>query len=151
MTSMQRYKLHPAAWPRRSPSWVALAVAVATAVGLVVPADPARAQLKVDITRPVVEPLPIAITELFGEITDEQKLGADIARVVAANLERSGLFRPVDKGAFIQDARSLRNGPRYGDWRLINAQALVAGNIQLRLTGACRCSSGSGTCSPRPR
>src|SRR3546814_10704817 len=52
--------------------------------------------------------------------------------VVAADLERSGLFRPVDKRAFIQDAASLRLGPRFGDWRLINAEALVSGNVELQ-------------------
>src|SRR3546814_1760055 len=55
--------------------------------------------------------------------------------VVAADLERSGLFRPVDKRAFIQDAASLRLGPRFGDWRLINAEALVSGNVELQADG----------------
>src|SRR3546814_16307384 len=55
--------------------------------------------------------------------------------VVAADLERSGLFRPVDKQAFIQDAASLRLGPRFGDWRLINAEALVSGNVELQADG----------------
>ena len=135
MTSMQRFKQRPTKRVRRVPQRAAVALLAAVAVGIFALAGPARAQLKVDITRPVVEPLPIAVTDLFGEIPEERKLGSDIAGVVAANLERSGLFRPVDKGAFIQDARSLRNGPRYGDWRLINAQALIAGNVQLQADG----------------
>ena len=98
-------------------------------------AAPARAQLNVDIKDGFVKPLPIALTDLYGEVPEEAKLGADIAGVVAADLERSGLFRPVDKRAFIQDAASLRLGPRFGDWRLINAEALVSGNVQLQADG----------------
>ncbi|MHA1154278.1 MAG: Tol-Pal system beta propeller repeat protein TolB [Alphaproteobacteria bacterium] len=99
---------------------------------------PARAELIVDITSGFVEPLPIAITDFFGEAADEAKVGADIAGVIAANLERSGLFRPIDKGAFIQDPNTLRAGPRFGDWRLINAQALISGATQVQADGRLR-------------
>ena len=133
MTSMQRLKSRPTgpitAYLYRLAAGLALAVMTAVA-GL-----PAQAQLSVDINKATVEPLPIAITDLHGEVPEETKLGADIAGVVAADLERSGLFRPVDKGAFIQDTASLRYGPRFGDWRLINAQALVSGNIALLADG----------------
>ena len=89
----------------------ALALALAA---VLLAAAPARAELIVDITSGFVEPLPIAITDFFGEATEEAKVGADIAGVIAANLERSGLFRPIDKGAFIQDPNTLRAGPRFG-------------------------------------
>ncbi len=98
-------------------------------------ATAARAELVVDITRGFVEPLPVAVTDFFGESLDETKVGADIAGVIAANLERSGLFRPIDKGAFIQDPNTLRAGPRFGDWRLINAQALISGSTQVQADG----------------
>ncbi len=101
-------------------------------------AAPARAELIVDITSGFVEPLPIAITDFFGEAIEEAKVGADIAGVIAANLERSGLFRPIDKGAFIQDPDTLRAGPRFGDWRLINAQALISGATQVQADGRLR-------------
>ncbi len=101
-------------------------------------ATPARAELVIDITRGFVEPLPVAVTDFFGESPDETKVGADIAGVIAANLERSGLFRPIDKGAFIQDPNTLRAGPRFGDWRLINAQALIGGSTQVQVDGRLR-------------
>ncbi|MCH8035803.1 MAG: hypothetical protein IIC53_01620 [Proteobacteria bacterium] len=101
-------------------------------------ATPARAELVIDITRGFVEPLPVAVTDFFGESPDETKVGADIAGVIAANLERSGLFRPIDKGAFIQDPNTLRAGPRFGDWRLINAQALISGSTQVQADGRLR-------------
>jgi Tol biopolymer transport system component len=62
-------------------------------------ARPAGAVLELDITQGVIEPLPIAITEFYGETAEAQKLGTDIADVVSADLERSGLFRPLGTGA----------------------------------------------------
>ena len=115
--------------------WNRFALALA-AVLLV--AAPVRAELIVDITSGFVEPLPIAVTDFFGDAVEETKVGADIAGVIAANLERSGLFRPIDKGAFIQDPNTLRAGPRFGDWRLINAQALISGSTQVQVDGRLR-------------
>ena len=109
--------------------------AMATAVLSIAPA---RAQLVVDITRGFVEPLPVAVTDFFGETPDESRVGADIAGVVSGDLERSGLFRPIDRGAFIQDPGNLRSGPRFGDWRLINTQALISGTVQLQTDGRLR-------------
>jgi TolB protein len=92
-------------------------------------AGPAVAQegLQIDITRGHVQPLPIAVTDFFAANPADVGLGGDIARVVAADLERSGLFRPIDPKAFIQTVESLQVQPRFGDWRVINAQALVSG------------------------
>jgi len=101
-------------------------------------AVPARAELVVDVNRGFVEPLPIAVTDFLGDTADAAELGRQISGVIAANLERSGLFRPIDKGAFIQDPATLRAGPRFGDWRLINAQALVSGSAQMQVDGQLR-------------
>ncbi|MEM7172530.1 MAG: Tol-Pal system beta propeller repeat protein TolB [Pseudomonadota bacterium] len=104
-------------------------------LGAALVTSPARAELSVDITRGFVEPLPIAVTDFFGEQTEERQIGKGMAEVVSANLERTGLFRPIPEGAFIQDLSSLQGGPRYGDWRLINAQALIGGSVQLQPDG----------------
>ena len=94
----------------------------------------ARAELKIDITRGNVEPMPIAITRLIGTGNAEQ-LGRDIAQVVAANLERSGLFKPIDSKAFIQKPETMQQRPRFGEWRQINAEALVNGSIEFEPDG----------------
>jgi TolB protein len=98
----------------------------------------ARAELVVDITRGFVEPLPIAVTDFQGDNPDDARFGKDIAGVISADLARSGLFRPIEQGAFIQDAATLRVAPRFGDWRLINAQALISGATQLQPDGRLR-------------
>ena len=107
--------------PSRSLVLAALALAV-FAVGM-----PAEAQLKVDITRGQVEPLPIAIPDFQGADSRSAGFGRQVTEVIAADLARSGLFRPIDKKAFIQSPADIGIQPRFGDWRLINAQALVNG------------------------
>jgi len=101
-------------------------------------AGPARAQVQIDINRPNVEPLPIAVTNFAGNAGPEAQMGRDIAAVVSADLERSGLFRPIDPKAFIQTVESLQIQPRFADWKAINAKALVNGKAELTQDGHLR-------------
>jgi len=98
----------------------------------------ARAELRIDVTQGNVQPTPIAVTDFFGQQPNDAQYGANIAGVVAADLERSGLFKPIDKKAFIQTPDSLRTLPRFGDWRVINAQALVSGAVESQPDGRLR-------------
>jgi len=95
---------------------------------------PARAQLQIDVTEGVVEPVPVAITDFLS--SDE--VGADIAQVVADNLRRSGLFAPIDKGAFIERISNPDVAPRFEDWRVIDAQAIVTGRVSQESDGRLR-------------
>jgi TolB protein len=107
-------------------------------IGLMFLAQPAWAEVRIDITQGNVKPLPVAITDFQGAKGNEGQLGLDISRVIAADLERSGLFKPIDKRAFIQSAESLAVQPRFGDWRQINAQALVQGRVEVQPDGRLR-------------
>ncbi len=104
-------------------------LAAAGILGVVVGVFPAHAEINVNITEGFVEPLPVAVADFQGGQPEEQLIGHDMAQVISANLERTGLFKPIDKKAFIQDGNSLSVGVRFGDWRLINAQALVSGKV----------------------
>jgi TolB protein len=104
-------------------------VAVAIWLLIVGLATPAASELQIDITRGVVQPLPIAIVDFEGEGEQAARLGRDIASVVSGDLARSGLFRPVDPKAFIQAQPSMETLPRFGDWRVIDAQALLHGRV----------------------
>lgn len=92
----------------------------------------ASAQLRVDITRGVVEPIPIAVSPFAGTSPAERERAQAVADVIAGDLERSGLFEVIDRRAYIQSPEELREGgvPRFADWRQINAQALVSGTVQ---------------------
>ena len=112
-------------------SAVAAALAVtALSAALHLATAPAQAEPVIDITKAVVEPMPIAVPVFGGANPADNQLGAEIARVVAADLERSGLFAPIDERAFIQQGVTADALPRFQDWRLINAQALVAGSVK---------------------
>src|SRR5690606_8011253 len=101
-------------------------------------AAPAAAELRLDITRGQVEPMPIAIVPFAAETGNEGGVGRDLADVVTSDLEGSGLFAPVNPRAFIQTPESLAAGPRFGDWRAVNAQALVHGGVTRQPDGRLR-------------
>lgn len=113
--------------------WAAVRTTAAVVL-LVIAALPALADLRIDITRGKPEPMPIAIPPFGG---GEAQVGSDIAQVISNDLQSSGLFRPLDARAFIQNV-SAGEGPRFGDWRQINAQALVTGSVQPQGDGRLR-------------
>ena len=90
----------------------------------------AWARVEIDITKGNVEPLPIAINHFGGD-----QIARDIATVVEADLRGSGLFKPIDKGAFIDKNNDPNARPRFEDWRVINAQALVNGRVSREADG----------------
>ncbi len=96
------------------------------------------AQLRVEITRGVSEPLPIAITNFYGKGSSSTRLGSLIGGVIGRDLARSGLFRLINKKAFIQSSESLRIRPQFAAWRQINAQALVVGQAETMPNGQLR-------------
>ncbi|MFN3077673.1 MAG: Tol-Pal system beta propeller repeat protein TolB [Alphaproteobacteria bacterium] len=98
----------------------------------------ARAELSIDITRGQANPMPIAVTDFAGAGEREADTGRNITRVVAADLERSGLFKPIDPRAFLQTNESLQVQPRFADWQVINAQALVQGRATAQPDGRLR-------------
>ena len=101
-------------------------------------AVPAQAALQIDITQGNTEPMPIAITDFLGAAGQEASAGADIAGVVTNDLERSGLFRPLSKASFIEKLTDINVPPRFGDWRVINSQALVTGQVKMESDGRLR-------------
>ena len=71
--------------------------------------------LELTLSQGTVKPTPIAITNLFSNNSSLDKIGNNISSVISDNLERSGLFIPIDQKAFIQSSESLSNQPRFED------------------------------------
>ncbi len=84
-------------------------------------AGASRAQTEVDVNQGAVQPLPIAIPDFGGP------MGPDISKVVSADLERSGLFRPLDPSTFGEKSLDVNVQPRFDAWKPSGAQALVNG------------------------
>lgn len=89
----------------------------------------AQEPLRVDISEGHLDPLPIAIPDFLGDSEMTSERGADITEVVMNDLASSGLFQPVDSGAFIEDIDDINLRPRFADWRVINASALLVGQV----------------------
>ena len=49
-----------------------------------------------------------------------------------------GLFAPIDKAAFIEKISNPDAAPRFEDWKVINAQALVTGRVSEEADGRLR-------------
>jgi len=104
--------------------------ALALLIAAVAPTAPAWAQVEVNVNRGVLQPLPIAIVPMGG--ADAR---ADVAKVVSADLERSGFFKPLSPDSFIQRDLNVDVTPRFDDWKTINAQALVDGRVTVEPDG----------------
>jgi len=89
----------------------------------------AAAVLRLDVTQGNVQPVPIAIPDFIGAQLQEPALGRSVSEIIASNLQRSGLFAPIDQAAYIEKISNIDAQPRFPDWRQINAQALVAGRV----------------------
>ena len=99
-----------------------------------------NALVEVDITRGNLNPLPIAISPLYHESDSQdittnneiiKNVGEEIARVIEINFKRSGLFNPLKRDSFVQKPEIAHIKPRFEDWRLIKAQALVTGKVTI--------------------
>ena len=98
----------------------------------------AKALVEIDITRGNLNPLPIAISPLHIEAGSKdikqgdniiKNVGEKISQVIEVNFRRSGLFNPLKKDSFVQNPDIAHIKPRFEDWRLIKAQALVTGKV----------------------
>ena len=98
----------------------------------------AFALVEVDITRGNLNPLPVAVSPLaidenskdnFKKILKKENIGLEISAIVENNLKQSGLFNPLNKEAFLQKPDIANLKPRFEDWNLIKAQALVTGKV----------------------
>ena len=104
---------------------------VAAVAGLT--AVPSRAQVEVDIDKGRTEAAPLAVAVMSGA-----SQGAEISRIVAADLERSGLFRLLPQSAFPEASPDVGVQPRFDAWRAAGAQNLVAGRAALDADGRLR-------------
>ncbi len=98
-------------------------------LAFVLMAGQAQAKLEIDITQGNFEPLPIAVPNFGAASGDLSGIGRDMAGVIAADLERSGLFKIVDQAAYIEQVGYQTGTPRFADWRQINAAGLVVGKL----------------------
>ena len=100
----------------------------------------ANSLIEIDITRGNLNPLPIAVSPLSQDKETQLKskktlnlenLGLEISKVIENNLIKSGLFNPLNNDSFIQEPDIAHLKPRFEDWSLIKAQALITGKVSI--------------------
>ncbi len=85
-----------------------------------------HALVKIDITQGQIDPMPIAITDFSG---NESDIGQKLFTTIANDLEGSGLFKLIDKKAFLEQ-HNFTQQPNFSNWRKISATVLVTGQIE---------------------
>lgn len=91
------------------------------------------------ITQGNFQPMPIAISDFHAESQQGERLARDIPAIITANLERSGLFRPINKNAFVQSPASIaKEGVRFPEWRATGTESMVSGLVTTDAQGRTR-------------
>ena len=79
---------------------------------------PANAVLNIDINQGNVQPMPIALPDFLSGGPAEGDIGRNVTGVISNNLQRSGLFAPINPAAFIEKITNTDSVPRFPDWRI---------------------------------
>lgn len=109
----------------------------AAAGGLALSARYAGAVVRLDVTQGNIQPMPIALPDFVGA-GQEGEVAHNVTAVITNNLRRSGLFAPIDPAAYVEKIVNPDAVPRFADWRVINAQALVTGRMTRQNDGRLR-------------
>ena len=94
-----------------------------------------RAVVRLDITEGNFQPLPIAIPKFVGGAATDDDTAAGVTQIITADLQRSGLFAPIDPASYLETITSVDAVPNFQNWRTINAQALVTGRVTQQSDG----------------
>ena len=96
---------------------------------------PAHAELEINVSGATRAPMPIAIPEMIGSNSNiftkivGKNYGDKIREVVAADLDRSGLFKIIPENSYIETLNSIDQKPNFIDWKAIKTEALVQSKI----------------------
>jgi TolB protein len=114
---------------KRLPTTFLAALLALAVAGLSQPQLAAAEPLRIILTDPVIEPVPIAVPTFLAETPEAARYAEEITRVIAADLTGTGLFREIGPEAFISRVTSFESPVQYADWKAINAQALITGAV----------------------
>jgi len=106
-------------------------LAAVLALGATAPVLAQGGPLRLTITDGVIEPLPFAVPLFQAETAGAEQVASDISRLVAQDLNGTGLFREIPQTAYISQMGAFGAQVAYSDWRAINAQALVGGAVSV--------------------
>ncbi|GIX13987.1 MAG: protein TolB [Paracoccaceae bacterium] len=85
--------------------------------------------LRLTISDPNVEPMPIAVPVFIAETPDAAALAAQITDVATNDLTGTALFRLIPREAYLARPASVDAAPDLAAWRAINADKLIVGAV----------------------
>jgi len=92
----------------------------------------AGAQIRIEVPEPGGAGIPIAVSPLKNSGGEGQRAGEIFADVIARDLDLSGYFKVIDRGAYIEGPDSLSPEEiNFQNWSLLGALALVKGGFSL--------------------
>jgi TolB protein len=106
-----------------------IALGAGAGAGALLAPSLAQAVLRLDVTQGNIQPIPIALPDFLALGLPDPNVARAATQVIAANLQRSGLFAPIEQTAYLERISNIDHMPRFADWRQINAQALVTGRL----------------------
>jgi len=107
-----------------------LTVALAAALGVSAPAH-AQERVRVDVEGTTFAPLRIAVPDFDASGPGGAETAKQIADVIRADLQGSAVFELIDKNAFVERELDIGITPRFPDWTVIDAKALIVGNVNV--------------------
>ena len=99
---------------------------MATLLAAVLPLTAAEAQLTVQITQGVADPIPVAVVPLGWSAAGPAPY--DVAATVAADLERSGRFKALPRSAMLEFPHAAA-GVDAANWRLLKVDYVAVGKL----------------------
>jgi TolB protein len=85
---------------------------------------PALAKLEITLGVGDFKPMRIAVMDFEGGAR-----GAEMAKVIAADLKRSGLFEPIAREQFPEASVGFNAAPNFAAWSPLGVQAIVTGQV----------------------
>ena len=88
-------------------------------------------ELDIDVTEGVVEPIPIAFPNFITRDFSSSLIASEISKIVKNDLLKTSLFRFITESTYISDVTSIDTPVRFADWRAINSDLLLVGNVSI--------------------
>jgi TolB protein len=111
--------------------YLSICLALVCAFGIAASAQAQDGPLRITIEEGIIQPLPFAVPDFQAETGEAGQLAADLSRVIAADLQGTGVFREIPSSAFIAQYSDFNAPVSFPDWKAINAQALVTGAVSV--------------------
>lgn len=89
----------------------------------------------IEITKPSLERLPIAIPDFKYQSAEQTNLARDMGALLGSDLDFSGIFRPLDPKGFPENPQTMgvtAGEIKFPDWRRAGADFMVRGMYQVQ-------------------